>query len=141
MGEQTIRQRLAMLAAKTEAARQLLYHCAWLVDQRRDAVREISMLKALTGELVNEVAYDCQQFQAAWATCARAPSSGSSATRACWRSAAAHRSDARGSGEAMDAGVVQASVVLPATGTPLRSTPMRAWERCSNCPNLSQVLN
>ena len=60
--KQAIRQRLAMLAAKTEAARQLLYHCAALVDVQRDAVREVSMLKALTGELVNEVAYDCQQF-------------------------------------------------------------------------------
>jgi acyl-CoA dehydrogenase len=60
--KQAIRQRLAMLAAKTEAARQLLYHCAWLVDQQRDAVSEVSMLKALTGELVNEVAYSCQQF-------------------------------------------------------------------------------
>ena len=47
---------------KTEAARHLLYHCAWLVDQKRDAVRDISMLKALSGELVNEVAYTCQQF-------------------------------------------------------------------------------
>jgi acyl-CoA dehydrogenase len=60
--KQTVRQRLSMLAAKTEAARQLLYHCAWLVDQQRDAVREVSMLKALSGELVNEVTYDCQQF-------------------------------------------------------------------------------
>jgi acyl-CoA dehydrogenase len=60
--KQVIRQRLSMLAAKTEAARQLLYHCAWLVDQQHDAVREVSMLKALTGELVNEVAYSCQQF-------------------------------------------------------------------------------
>jgi acyl-CoA dehydrogenase len=60
--KQAIRQRLSMLAAKTEAARQLLYHCAWLVDQQHDAVREVSMLKALTGELVNEVAYSCQQF-------------------------------------------------------------------------------
>jgi acyl-CoA dehydrogenase len=60
--KQAIRQRLSMLAARTEAARQLLYHCAWLVDEGRDAVREISMLKALTGELVNEVAYSCQQF-------------------------------------------------------------------------------
>lgn len=60
--QQAIRQRLAMLAAKVEAARQLLYHCARLVDEGRDAVREISMLKALTGELVNEVMYACQQF-------------------------------------------------------------------------------
>jgi acyl-CoA dehydrogenase len=64
--KQTVRHRLSMLAAKTEAARQLLYHCAWLVDQRPmgpdSAVREVSMLKALSGELVNEVTYDCQQF-------------------------------------------------------------------------------
>ena len=60
--QQVIRQRLAMLAAKVEAARHLLYHCAWLADQQRDAVREVSMLKALTGELVNEVMYTCQQF-------------------------------------------------------------------------------
>jgi len=62
--KQTVRQQLSMLAAKTEAARQLLYHCAWLVDQMpaQDAVREVSMLKALSGELVNEVTYTCQQF-------------------------------------------------------------------------------
>jgi acyl-CoA dehydrogenase len=63
---QTVRQRLSMLLAKVEAARQLLYHCAWLVDQRPDdsnaAAREVSMLKALSGELVNDVMYDCQQF-------------------------------------------------------------------------------
>jgi acyl-CoA dehydrogenase len=60
--KQAIRQRLAMLDAKVEAGRQLLYHCAWLVDQGRDAVREVSGLKALTGELANEVMYACQQF-------------------------------------------------------------------------------
>jgi acyl-CoA dehydrogenase len=60
--KQAVRQRLAMLAAKTEAARQLLHHCARVVDERGEAVREISMLKALSGELVNEVAYTCQQF-------------------------------------------------------------------------------
>ena len=60
--KQVIRQRLAMLDAKVEAARQLLYHCAWLADQGRDAVREVSGLKALTGELANEVMYACQQF-------------------------------------------------------------------------------
>ncbi len=60
--KQAIRQRLAMLDAKVEAARQLLYHCAWLADQGRDAVREVSGLKALSGELANEVMYTCQQF-------------------------------------------------------------------------------
>ena len=60
--KQAIRQRLALLAAKTAAARTFLYHCAWLADQGHDAVREVSMLKALTGELANEVVYTCQQF-------------------------------------------------------------------------------
>lgn len=60
--KQTIRQRLAMLDAKTRAARQFMYHCAWSVTQNRDIVQEVSMLKALTGELVNEVVQTCQQF-------------------------------------------------------------------------------
>ena len=63
--KQAIRQRLAMLDAKNQAARQFLYHCAWLAAQGRDCVREVSMLKALTGELVNEVMYACQQFHGA----------------------------------------------------------------------------
>jgi acyl-CoA dehydrogenase len=60
--QQTIRQRLSMLDAKTRAARQLMYHCAWSVTQGHDIVQEVSMLKALTGELVNEVVQTCQQF-------------------------------------------------------------------------------
>lgn len=60
--QQTIRQRLSMLDAKTRAARQFLYHCAWRVAQGHDVVQEVSMLKALTGELVNEVVQTCQQF-------------------------------------------------------------------------------
>ena len=60
--KQVIRQRLALLEAKTHAARQFLYHCGWLAAQERDCVREVSMLKALTGELANEVVYTCQQF-------------------------------------------------------------------------------
>ena len=59
---QTVRQRLAMLQARNEAARQLLYHCGWLMSQGRDCVREVSMLKALAGELANEATYTCQQF-------------------------------------------------------------------------------
>ena len=60
--QQTIRQRISMLDAKTRAARQFMYHCAWAVTQKRDIVQEVSMLKALTGELVNEVLLTCQQF-------------------------------------------------------------------------------
>lgn len=60
--QQTIRQRLSMLDARTRAARSFMYHCAWSVTQGRDIVQEVSMLKALTGELAGEVVQTCQQF-------------------------------------------------------------------------------
>jgi acyl-CoA dehydrogenase len=60
--QQVIRHKLAMLSAQVAAARALLYQCAHRIDNGEDAVREVSMLKALTGELVNEVMYACQQF-------------------------------------------------------------------------------
>jgi len=60
--KQAIRQRLAMLTAKVAAGRQLVDATAWLDAEGRDCVGEVSMVKALCGELVNEVMYDCQQF-------------------------------------------------------------------------------
>ena len=60
--KQAIRQRLSMLAAKVEAGRQLVYSAAWADAQGRDCVKEVSMVKAYCGELVNEVMYDCLQF-------------------------------------------------------------------------------
>jgi len=60
--KQTIRQRLAMRASQVAAARQLVYHAAWLDAQGRECVKEVSMVKSLCGELVNKVLYDCQQF-------------------------------------------------------------------------------
>ena len=60
--KQAIRQRLAMRAAQVEAGRALVYHAAWLDSQGKECVKEVSMVKALCGELVNEVLYDCQQF-------------------------------------------------------------------------------
>ncbi len=60
--KQAIRQRLAMLSAEVEAARRLVYHAAWLDEQGRDCVKAVSQVKALCGELVNRVAYACQQF-------------------------------------------------------------------------------
>ncbi|HEX8665156.1 MAG TPA: acyl-CoA dehydrogenase family protein [Beijerinckiaceae bacterium] len=60
--KQAIRQRLAMLSAKVEAGRQLVYATAWRDARGEDVVREVSMLKAYCGELVNEVMYDCLQF-------------------------------------------------------------------------------
>jgi acyl-CoA dehydrogenase len=60
--KQAIRSRLAMLASRVEAGRQLVHHSAWLDAQGFDAVKEVSMAKAYCGELVNEVMYACVQF-------------------------------------------------------------------------------
>jgi acyl-CoA dehydrogenase len=60
--KQAIRQRLAMLAAKVEAGRQLVLHAASLDAQGRDCVKEVSMAKAYCAELLNDVVYDCLQF-------------------------------------------------------------------------------
>ena len=57
-----IRQRVAMRQAELDAARELTYRAAWLTDQGEDTVREVSEVKALVGELVNSVLYDCVQF-------------------------------------------------------------------------------
>jgi len=60
--KQALRQRLAMLAAKVEAGRQLVQRAAVLDAEGRNCVKEVSMAKAYCGELVNEVMYDCLQF-------------------------------------------------------------------------------
>lgn len=60
--KQGIRQRLAMRQAEIDAARELTYHTAWLTDQGEETVRQVSEVKALVGELVNAVLYDCVQF-------------------------------------------------------------------------------
>jgi acyl-CoA dehydrogenase len=60
--KQAVRQRIAMLDAKTRAARQFTYHCAWRVTQGHDIVQDVSLLKALTGELAVEVTTACQQL-------------------------------------------------------------------------------
>ena len=60
--KQAIRQRLSQRLAEVEAGRHLIYHAAWLDTQGIDCVKEVSMVKAYCGELVNKVMYDCQQF-------------------------------------------------------------------------------
>ena len=60
--KQAIRQRLSERMAQVEAGRQLVYHAAWLDAQGIECTKEVSMVKAYCGELVNKVMYDCQQF-------------------------------------------------------------------------------
>ena len=60
--KQTVRHRLAMLAARVEAVKALIYNTAWRDAQGQSVTKEVSMIKALAGDLVNEVMYDCMQF-------------------------------------------------------------------------------
>jgi acyl-CoA dehydrogenase len=60
--KQVIRHKLAMLATRVEAARALIYGTAWRMAQDQDCTREVSMIKAYCGELVNEVMYACVQL-------------------------------------------------------------------------------
>jgi len=60
--KQAIRQRLSERSAQVEAGRQLTYHAAWMDAQGMDCVKEVSMVKAYCGDLVNKVLYDCVQF-------------------------------------------------------------------------------
>jgi acyl-CoA dehydrogenase len=53
---------LAMRSSQVEAARALLHQTAWRHARGQDVTKEVSMLKALCGSLVNEVLYDCVQF-------------------------------------------------------------------------------
>jgi len=71
--KQTVQQRLAQRAAEVEAGRQLVYHAAWLDARGRDCVKEVSMVKAYCGELVNRVMYDCQQFHGGFGYMREAP--------------------------------------------------------------------
>ncbi len=59
--KQVIRQQLALAATRVEAARQLVYMTAWRHGQGIDTTRDVSMVKAYCGELVNEVMYACVQ--------------------------------------------------------------------------------
>lgn len=59
---QALRHRLADLESELEAARQLTYHAAWLLQQGRPAAREASMAKLVTTELGKRVADECLQF-------------------------------------------------------------------------------
>ena len=57
-----IRQRMAMNQARIDAVRASMYHAAWIAEEGGDNVKEMSGVKALGAELINQVMYDCLQF-------------------------------------------------------------------------------
>jgi len=57
-----VRNKLAWLAAKAAAARSFTYACAQMIEEGKDTVREVSMLKAYACETLNEVVHGCLQL-------------------------------------------------------------------------------
>lgn len=57
-----VRNKVAMMAAKAQAARALTYQCAQMVDEGQDVVREVSMLKVFAAESLQEIVHTCLQL-------------------------------------------------------------------------------
>ena len=57
-----VRNKLAWVAAKAAAVRALTYQCAQMIDEGKDTVREVSMLKAFGAETLQEVVHTCLQL-------------------------------------------------------------------------------
>lgn len=61
-GQQVVRQRLAWLASKAAASRTLTYACAQMIEEGKDTVIDVSMLKAFSAETLQEVVHGCLQL-------------------------------------------------------------------------------
>lgn len=60
--QQVVRNKLAWMASKAAAVRALTYQCAQMIDEGKDTVREVSMLKAFGAETLQEVVHTCLQL-------------------------------------------------------------------------------
>ncbi len=60
--QQVVRNKLASVASKAAAARAFTYQCAQMIDEGKDTVREVSMLKAFAAETLQEVVHTCLQL-------------------------------------------------------------------------------
>lgn len=57
-----VRNKLAGVASKAAAVRAMTYQCAQMIDEGKDTVREVSMLKAFAAETLQEVVHTCLQL-------------------------------------------------------------------------------
>ena len=57
-----VRNKVALMASKAQAARALTYQCAQMVDEGQDVVREVSMLKVFAAETLQEIVHTCLQL-------------------------------------------------------------------------------
>ena len=60
--QQVVRNKIAWVTAKAAAVRALTYQCALMIDEGKDTVREVSMLKAFGAETLQEVVHTCLQL-------------------------------------------------------------------------------
>jgi citronellyl-CoA dehydrogenase len=63
---QSLRFQLAEMATEIDAARQLVYHAAWLFQRGDYPVREISEAKLLSAQMLCRVADRCLQMHGGW---------------------------------------------------------------------------
>jgi acyl-CoA dehydrogenase len=60
--QQVVRNKLAWAASQTAAMRALTYQCAQMIDEGKDVVREVSMLKSFAAETLQTVVHTCLQL-------------------------------------------------------------------------------
>jgi alkylation response protein AidB-like acyl-CoA dehydrogenase len=63
---QAIRMKLGDLATELEAARLLVYHAAWLIDQKESCMKEASMAKLFASEMANRVVDEATRIHGAY---------------------------------------------------------------------------
>lgn len=60
--QSVVRNRLAWFASQTYAVRAMVYQAAQMIDEGKDVVREVSMIKAFGCETLLQVLHGCLQF-------------------------------------------------------------------------------
>lgn len=60
--KQVVRNKICWLASKVAAARAMTYQCAQMIDEGKQIIREVSMLKAYAAETLQEVVQGCLQL-------------------------------------------------------------------------------
>lgn len=68
-GHQAVRHALVEARTRLEACRHMLYHAAWLAQERRPFAAEASMAKLFVADTAVEIALACQRVMGAYGLC------------------------------------------------------------------------
>jgi len=66
---QVLRHRIVEMECEVEACRQFIYYCCWLFTQDKNPSKEVSMAKAISGELAERVISRCLQMYGGYGYC------------------------------------------------------------------------